>query len=66
MRHMSQWDNPDRSRDDPRTKGSENVSILHGYPAAERWPSSVGAGFNVPQAEMFEDLLDDIRILNET
>ena len=62
---MSQWDNPDQSRDNPHIKGLENVSILHGCPAAERWPSSV-AGFNVPQVEMFEDFLDDIRILNET
>ena len=26
MRHMSQWDNPDRSRDDPRRERSENLT----------------------------------------
>ena len=43
-KHMSQWDNPDRSRDDPHTKGLDNVSILYGFLVAARWPSSVGGG----------------------
>jgi hypothetical protein len=30
MKHKSQWDNPDRSRDDPQTKGAENLNILLG------------------------------------
>jgi len=44
MRHISQWDNPDRSRDDLHTKGPENVNILYGCLVAARWPSSVGGG----------------------
>ena len=31
MRHMSQWDNTGRSRDDPHIKGLENVNILNGF-----------------------------------
>ncbi len=30
MKHKSQWDNPDRCRDDPHTKGAENLNILYG------------------------------------
>jgi len=37
MKNKSQWDNPDRSRDDPHTKGVENLNILYGCRVAARW-----------------------------
>ena len=30
MRHISQWDNPGRNRDDPQKKGLENENNLCG------------------------------------
>jgi len=31
MRHMSQWDNPDRSRDNPQRAGPENLIYMDGW-----------------------------------
>jgi hypothetical protein len=36
-KHISQWDNPDRSRDDLHREGPENLSSLYAHLAVERW-----------------------------
>jgi hypothetical protein len=37
MKNKSQWDNPDPCRDDPHTKGAENLNILYGCRVAAHW-----------------------------
>ncbi len=52
MRHTSQWDNPDRNRDNPQRAGPENPSNLCGQLMVGLWflvvalpslPTSLGA-----------------------